>query len=105
MEKCLKYLEEVDEDLILQICKYAEFYCKNTFETLYIDEPPASAEGPCKVLNLSGGCDWEEDEGIQCLVKNGEVIFLGGFNAWSVWRDYSRDYIGNYVLYTCHVYQ
>lgn len=128
-EKCLKYLEEADEELILQICKYAEFYLKDTlentsigelyydegepfphdnllemlqyfsFEVLYIDEPPASAEGSGKVLNLYGGCDWEEDEGIQCLVKNKEVIFLGGFNAWSVWRDYSRDYIGNYVLY------
>jgi len=128
-KKCLKYLAEVDEELILQICKYAEFYLKDTlestsigelyydegepfphddlpamlqyfgFETLYIDEPPASEETSGRVLNLYGGCDWEEDEGIQCLVKDGEVIFLGGFNAWSVWRDYSRDYIGNYVLY------
>jgi len=129
MEKCLKYLEEADEELILQICKYAEFYLKDTlentsigelyydegepfphdnllamlqyftFETLYIDTPPAFTEDSFKVLNLCGGCDWEEDEGIQCLVKNGEVIYVGGFNAWSVWRDYSKDYIGNYVLY------
>ncbi|MCM1063401.1 MAG: hypothetical protein NC420_02835 [Eubacterium sp.] len=129
-EKCLEYLEEVDETLILQICKYAEFYLKdileNTsigelyygegepfphdgllgmlqyfrFEILYIEEPPAApGSDNVRALNLYGGCDWQEDEGIQCLVKDGEVIFLGGFGMLSVWRDHSRDHIGNYVLY------
>ncbi|MDE7478439.1 MAG: hypothetical protein K2M91_10900 [Lachnospiraceae bacterium] len=128
-EKCLHYLEKVDEKLILQICKYAEFYLKDTlentsigelyydekepfphddlldllqyfqFEILYIEEPPAPFADSFEVLNLYGGCDWQEYEGIQCLVKNGEVIFLGGYNSWSVWNDYSKDYIGNYVLY------
>lgn len=130
-EKCLQYLEEVDETLILQICKYAEFYLKDilvntsigeyyyderepfphndllgmlqyfSFEIMYIEEPPASIADSreAKVFNFYGGCDWQEDEGIQCLVKNGEVIFLGGFGNLSVWHDYSEDYIGNYVLY------
>ena len=129
-EKCLKYLEEVDEALILQICKYAEFFLKdkleNTsvgelgddeafpydnlldllhyfrFNTLYIDEPPKSIaeSSEINVLNLSGGCDWWEDEGLQCLVKNGEVIYLGYFENANVWQnDYSENYYGNYVLY------
>ncbi|MCM1540296.1 MAG: hypothetical protein NC121_03455 [Blautia sp.] len=130
-EKCLEYLEEVDETLILQICRYAEFYLKDTldntsigelyygggepfphdgllgmlqyfsFEILYIEEPPASVadSDSVKALNLYGGCDWQEDEGIQCLVKDGEVIYLGNFGMLSAWWDHSRDYIGNYVLY------
>lgn len=129
-EKCLKYLEEIDEALILQICKYAEFFLKDTlentsvgeigdeeafpydnlldllqyfsFETLYIEEPPKSAANSSEihVLNLSGGCDWWEDEGLQCLVKNGEVIYLGYFNDLSVWDScYSESYTSNYVLY------
>ncbi len=129
MDKCLGYLEKVDERLILQICKYAENYLNDilintsigelyydeeepfphddllgmlqyfSFEILYIDEPPQSMNASFEVLNLYGGCDWQEDEGIQCLVKKGEVIFLGGYNNFSVWKDYSKDYIGNYVLY------
>lgn len=99
VEKCLKYLEEVDEKLILQICKYAEFYLKdileNTsigelyyggeeafphesllallkyfdFEILYIEEPPASIADSFEVLNLYGDCDWREDEGIPRAVR------------------------------------
>lgn len=36
VEKCLKYLEEVDETLILQICKYAEFFLKDKLENTSI---------------------------------------------------------------------
>lgn len=129
-ENCLEYLEQVDEALILKICRYAEFFLKDmlentsvgeigeenpfkyntlldllqyfSFETLHIEALPESVadSSEINVLNLSGGCDWREDEGLQCLVKNGEVIYFGTYNAYSVWRDsYSQDYIGNYVLY------
>lgn len=128
-EKCLKYLEEVDDALIFQICKYAEFFLKDTLEntsvgeledgeafpydnpldllryfsfcTLYIDEPPESIaeSSEINVLNLSGSCDWREDDGIQCLVKNEEVLYLGDFEVLNVWHDYSENYYGNYVLY------
>jgi len=131
-ESCLAYLEEVDETLILQICKYAEYFLKDTlentsvgelddeesfpyekpldllqymsFETLYIEKPSESIENSdqIKALNLSGGCDWWEDEGLQCLVRDGRVIYLGYFGDLSVWGDYSRMRIGNYVLYESH---
>ena len=129
VEKCLQYLEKVDEALLLQICKYAEYYLKDilentsigelyygenepfphkglldllqyiSFEIMYIEEPPASEVDTHEILNLYGGCDWQEDEGIQCLVRHGEVVFLGGYGNLSVWNDYSDDYICNYVLY------
>lgn len=37
--KCLKYLGEVDDTLILQICKYAEFFLKDTLENTSVGEP------------------------------------------------------------------
>lgn len=129
-EKCLAYLEEVDDALMLQICKYAEMYLKDmlentsigdledgeeafpydglldllkyiSFEILYIEEPPESIKGASeiKALNLTGGCDWQEDEGLQCLVRDGEVVYMGYFDDLSVWGDYSQMYIGNYVLW------
>lgn len=131
IETCLEYLGEVDDALMLQICKYAEFFLQdkleNTsigelgdddeeafpydtlldllqyiqFEELCIEEPPKSVAHSSEiyVLNLTGGCDWWEDEGLQCLVRDREVIYLGYFGNLSVWGDYSREYIGNYVLY------
>ncbi len=37
-QKCLKYLAEIDEGFILQICKCAEFYLKDTLENTSIGE-------------------------------------------------------------------
>ena len=130
VETCLQYLEKVDETLMLQICKYASYFLKDKLENtsigdaggeeafpydnlldlqqyfhfgiLYIDAPPEPVAETSKVnvLNLSGGCDWWEDEGLQCLVKDGEVVYLGYFNGLNIWRSrYDEDYIGNYVLY------
>lgn len=130
VEKCLQYLEEVDETLMFQICKYAEYFLKDKLETtsigeigdeeafpyenlldlqryfhfgiLYIDAPPEPVAETMQthVLNLSGGCDWWEDEGLQCLVKDGEVVYLGYFNRFNIWNGcYSEAYIGNYALY------
>lgn len=44
---------------------------------MYIDEPPESIDqsSEINVLNLSGSSDWREDDRIQCLVKNGEVLY------------------------------
>lgn len=72
-----------------------------SFNTLYIDEPPEFIDqsSEINVLNLSGSCDWREDDGIQCLVKNGEVLYLGDFEVLNVWSDHSKNYYGNYVLY------
>ncbi len=130
IERQLGYLEQVDEALMLQICKYAEFWLKDVLEntsagegpegeeafpydspldllqyfgihTLYIENPPESIPGSdeMSVLNLSGYCDWWEDEGLQCLVRDGKVIYLGYFEDASVWADYSRIEVGNYVHY------
>ena len=126
VKKCLKYLETVDETLIIQICKYAEFFLKDklkntsigevysfpynnlldllqyfSFETMFIEDPPESISDSYEinVLNLSGGCDWWEDEGLQCLIKNGEVTYLGYYDDRSVWHDHSEDHFGNYAVY------
>ena len=54
------------------------------------------------MLNLSGGCDWQEDEGLHCLMKNGHVIYMGSWNDEDVWDEHLLDddkYLFNYVLY------
>lgn len=125
--RSLQWLAEVDEGLIREICQYACYYLQDLLEatsigelldediqhiqdpleilrymefgTLQIDEP---ADPDLPVLNLSGGCDWQEDLGLQCLIKNGHVVYLGSWNDLDVWRSLSlmeEDYICNYVYY------
>lgn len=125
VEKSILYLSSVDDRLMLEISKYALFFLQDLLENtsvgellseelLHIEHPlevlkymdfsfltidmPQDVNIP--TLNLGGGCDWAESEGLQCLIRNDEVIYLGMWNDWSVWYDsYSDDYLGNYTLY------
>ena len=128
--RCVRWLAEADETLIREICQYALYYLQDTLEStsvgdlldeeiqhiqdpmdilrymafgsLAIDPPPDEESADIPVLNLGGGCDWQEDEGLQCLVKNGHVVYLGGWNDLDIWRSPSlgeEDYLCNYVYY------
>lgn len=51
---------------------------------------------------LSGGCEWQEDEGLHCLIKNGHVVYMGSWNDEDVWDERllnDDNYLSNYVLY------
>lgn len=123
----LQWLAAVDETQIREICQYALYYLQDQLASTSVGElldediqhiqeplevlrymelcnldikPPLNPDIP--VLNLSGGCDWQEDEGLQCLMKNHHVIYLGHWNDMNVWNEHLLDdnqYLANYVLY------
>jgi len=123
----VRWLAEVDEALVREICQYALYYLQDELESTsigellpediqHIQEPlevlrymefgsldikiPKDSEIP--VLNLSGGCDWQEDEGLHCLIKNGHVVYMGSWNDEDVWDERllnDDNYLFNYVLY------
>ena len=123
----IRWLAEVDEALVREICQYALYYLQDELESTskgelldegiqHIQEPlevlrymefcsldikiPKEPEIP--VLNLSGGCDWQEDEGLHCLIKNGHVVYMGSWNDEDVWDEHLLNddkYLSNYVLY------
>ena len=123
----IRWLAEVDEALVREICQYALYYLQDELESTskgelldegiqHIQEPlevlrymefcsldikiPKEPEIP--VLNLSGGCDWQEDEGLHCLIKNGHVVYMGSWNDEDVWDERllnDDNYLFNYVLY------
>ena len=125
--RSIQWLEDVDEALIREICQYALYYLQDELESTskgelldediqHIQEPleilrymefvslkirlPREPQTP--VLNLSGCCDWQEDEGLHCLIKKGHVIYMGSWNDEDVWDEHLLDdnqYLFNYVLY------
>ena len=125
--RSIQWLAEVDEAQVREICQYALYYLQDELESTskgelldeniqHIQEPleilrymefsgldiklPKEPEIP--VLNLSGGCDWQEDEGLHCLIKNGHVVYMGSWNDEDVWDEHLLDddkYLFNYVLY------
>lgn len=125
--KSLQWLAEVDDALMREICQYALYYLQDTLEATsigdlldediqHIREPleilrymefgtldiDAPEDPDLPVLNLGGGCDWQEDEGLQCLIREGHVIYLGSWNGLDIWHSpclYEEDYLCNYVFY------
>lgn len=125
--KSLQWLAQVDEALIREICQYAYYYLQDTLERTSVgellDEEIQHIQDPMEilrymdlgmlhisepldpgipVLNLSGGCDWREDEGLQCLIREGRTVYLGSWNDLDIWRSPclgEENYLFNYIYY------
>lgn len=64
-------------------------------EELHIDfcEPDVRQ---VKVLNLYGSCNWEFEDGLQWLIRDGEVLYSGPWNDYHVWQPAEQFACGNY---------
>lgn len=117
---CADSLNSINDNLINDICRaaiaYAEEFCEMVgqeppkvnairdilqyieFGTLQIDEPEDES---IPVVHLGGGCDWEPEHGIEMIIRNGELIYLGAYNgewAWGNSEQYEEDYNYAYVI-------
>ncbi len=125
--KSLQWLAQVDEALIREICQYACYYLQDTLERTSVgellDEEIQHIQDPMEilrymdlgmlhisepldpgipVLNLSGGCDWREDECLQCLIREGRTVYLGSWSDLDIWRSPclgEENYLFNYIYY------
>ena len=119
-EKCVEAMNSMPEDLIGTICRAAKRYCldfldavggaeENGIElTVQVDENTPSLEmlncfdvGALIVdtpkdssrigYQLSGNCDWEEEHGIEIVILDNKLVYLGEFNGESPWSDHSGE--------------
>lgn len=124
VEKQVQYLRSLEQKVIERMCYYANLYCKeymedypdvdyskgldqinNPLELLQNDYMVITSiridmykDENIRVLNLSGGCDWNEENGIQWLIKEDEVIYTGPDNELNVWYSSSyKDSLFNYA--------
>lgn len=103
---CAKSLNSIDDSLIEDICKaaisYSEGFCEMVgqeppkiekmrdilqyieFGSMLVDEPE---DNLIPVVHLTGGCEWEPEHGIEVIIRNGELIYLGAYNGeWAMGR-------------------
>jgi len=120
VEKCVKAMNSMPEDLIDAICRAAKKYCiefldaiggasengieltvpidENTppldmlkcFEigSLIVDVPKDSSRAG---YQLSGNCDWEEEHGIEIVILDNKLVYLGEYTGESPWADHSQE--------------
>ena len=55
---------------------------------LIVDTPKDSSRTG---YQLSGNCDWEEEHGIEIVILDNKLVYLGEFNGESPWSDHSGE--------------
>lgn len=65
-------------------------------EELHIDNYKPNTRD-MDVLNLYGSCNWEFDDGLQWLIRDGTVIYSGPWNNYNVWQPAEQLDCGNYI--------
>lgn len=123
VEKTAELLNGLSEDKMKEICTYSMAYCNDILESypdfaeeLNIEDINSVTDilkhmefGMLVVnlpedmnqvgLNLEGSCEWAEDNGIQWIIKNDEIIYVGPWQFQNMWRaKYEEDDDCNYVI-------
>ncbi len=119
-EKCVEAMNSMTDELIDAICRAAKRYCIDFLDeiggaelneiemTIPVDEntPPRellkcfevgslivdTPEDPSRIgYQLSGNCDWEEEHGIEIVILDNKLVYLGEYTDVSPWTDHSEE--------------
>jgi hypothetical protein len=112
---CAKYLNSWNEETIESLCQACIRYC-NEFRSMIGEEPrqfssyrdvlklvsPISliipnAQFPEPVAHLELRCEWEEEHGMEWIVRGNKVLYVGGFNGQNPWNSFAPKKSWNYA--------
>ena len=116
VKACAEYLNALPEATIKDLCEASIRYCNGfladigeplkSFDnyksvlsliypsTLIIPEPEYGDE---PVIWMELNCEWEQEHGMQWVVRNNEVLYVGGFNGTDPWAEISKSTPWNYA--------
>ncbi|MBO1583058.1 hypothetical protein [Bacillus sp. XF8] len=105
-ELCITYLNSLSEELINKLCKASIRYCNEflddigediiefskltdvlphiTPNTICIPNPKNNSE---PVIDLELNCTWEEEHGMEWIIRSGKVMYVGAFNGINPYGD------------------
>lgn len=113
--KCAQYLNSLSEEIVTHLCLASIAYCndfldhigeplkefKQPREVLALIEPltllipnPEGSEEP--VIHLELNCEWEEEHGMEWVVRGNRVLYVDAFNGVDPWDDFAEEEY-NYV--------
>lgn len=66
---------------------------KNVFLDLVVDKPEDNSIGYC----LGGSCGWEPEHGIEIVIKDNRVLYVGANECHTAWSEFPKDDEDNFV--------
>ncbi len=116
IESCARYLNSLDETTIESACLASIRYCNDFLsdtgrptqvfdeatkileqirpKTLIVPEPRNEFE---PVAHIEFDCDWEQEHGLEWLLRHDRVLYVGGFEDVYEWGDDPAEYPCNYA--------
>lgn len=117
-ETCASYLNSLDEKVIDRLCEASIRYCNDCLDCLGerlrqfervkdilseiepilldISKPPDGEREPAIHLELN--CSWEEEHGMEWIVRSDRVLYVGSFHGINPWSDFeTKNHISNYA--------
>lgn len=116
VEKCARYLNGLDASVIDSLCQACIRYCNDFLsmtgqdikefsaarDVLKLVSPSAlivpNEDVPGKpVIHMELNCDWEIEHGMEWIIRDQKVLYVGGFNGSDPWADYLEKKSWNYA--------
>jgi hypothetical protein len=107
-QQCADYLNSLPDGLIDDLCRASARYCDDHLDR--IGEPRKVFASPRDILkniypsgqrpviHMELNCDWEEEHGMEWVVHDDKVLYVGPFVGEDPMRDISRNDPGNFCL-------
>lgn len=105
---CAKKLNNLSEDIIERLCDFSIAYCNNFCEyvgaqppainskrdilhhisplSLHIEEPE---DRTILAFSVELDCSWEMEHGMQWVIKDDQVLYVGAFEGFGPWEELS----------------
>ncbi|MGL6312415.1 DUF6985 domain-containing protein [Vibrio sp. WXL103] len=114
-EKCANYLDGLQGEVIDELCRASINYCNsylkaigespklfaNPLDILKLIYPSVLMvpypEGAEPVIHMELDCEWEPEHGMEWIIRNDKVLYVGAFNDEDPWSDFDEKASWNYA--------
>ncbi|OPH62188.1 hypothetical protein BC351_00865 [Paenibacillus ferrarius] len=113
---CAEYLNSLNDEVINQFCLAAIRYCNEFLSDIGEDEigfnkpsdvltlikpksltVPDPQNGLEPVIDMELDCEWEEEHGMELIIRNDTVLYVGAYYGENPWGDYTNKKSWNYA--------
>jgi hypothetical protein len=109
-ESCIDYFNSLSENIVDDVCAASIRYCNDFLEAigqeakifkserdvLQLVYPsslivPYPEQGEKPVVRMELNCEWEVEHGMEIIIRDGQLLYLGAFNGEDPWYDYESE--------------